>query len=104
MGLLFEAAPIDSNQADYFSSTDWFGFERAISILLEKKYNFTIVHRAARGKTDYGIDILATKTVGTQIETWVVQCKCYKPSNLVGPSQMRELIGSIADLRKTDLS
>jgi hypothetical protein len=99
LALLFEASQSELNQPDHLSLTDWFGFERAVSILLEKNFNFTISHRSTRGKTDYGIDILATKPVGTQIETWVVQCKCYKPSHLVGPSYMRELVGSIADLR-----
>jgi hypothetical protein len=99
MALLF-GSQIDSNRSIELSTTDWFGFERAVSVLLEKKFNFTIVHRATRGKTDYGIDILATKSVGKQIETWVIQCKCYKPHNLVNPSHMRELIGSIADLQR----
>jgi Restriction endonuclease len=98
MALLFDR--LDLTQPDYLSSTDWFGFERAVSILLERNFNCTIVHRAPRGKTDYGIDILATKAVGPQIETWVVQCKCYKPSILVNPSHMRELLGSIADLQR----
>jgi HJR/Mrr/RecB family endonuclease len=89
---------MDSNRIQ-LSTTDWFGFEQAVSVLLEKKFNFTIVHRATRGKTDYGIDILATRSAGTQLETWVIQCKCYKPSNLVNPSHMRELVGSMADLR-----
>jgi hypothetical protein len=99
MALLFEARQQDLNQPNHLLSTDWFGFERAVSDLLEKNFKFTIVHRAVRGKTDYGIDILATKTAGTQIETWVIQCKCYKSSNPVNPSHMRELIGSIADLQ-----
>jgi hypothetical protein len=97
--LLFEASQSGLNQPDHLSSTDWFGFECAISLLLEKKLHFKIVHRATRGKTDYGIDILATKMLGKQIEAWVVQCKCYKPSNLVNPSHMRELVGAIADLQ-----
>jgi hypothetical protein len=99
MALLFGTSQVDSNRIQ-LSTTDWFGFELAVSVLLEKKLNFTIVRRDTRGKTDYGIDILATRTVGTQIETWVIQCKCYKPSNLVNPSHMRELIGSIADLQR----
>jgi hypothetical protein len=99
MALLFGTSQADLGPVE-LSTTDWFGFERAVSVLLEKKFNFTIVHRATRGKTDYGIDILATKSIGKQIETWVVQCKCYKPSNLVNPSHMRELVGSIADLQR----
>jgi len=98
LALLFEASQSELNEPDHLSLTDWFGFERAVSFLLERNFNFTIAHRATRGKTDYGIDILATKPVGAEIETWVIQCKCYKPSHLVGPSQMRELVGSIADL------
>jgi predicted helicase len=78
-------------------STDWFQFEKAISLLLEQHFKFTIQHRAARGKTDYGVDILATKYTGSELETWAVQCKCYKPSNLVDPSRIRELIGAMSD-------
>jgi hypothetical protein len=104
LALLFEASQIELDQPDHLLSTDWFGFEWAVSILLEKKFNFTIVHRATRGKTDYGIDVLATKTVGTQIETWVIQCKCYKPFHLVSPLHMRELVGSIADLQSDGVS
>jgi hypothetical protein len=100
LGLLFGVTQTGSNQSNELSTQDWFGFERAISILLEKKFNFTIVHRATRGKTDYGIDILATKTVAMEVETWIIQCKCYKPSNLVNPSHMRELLGSISDLQR----
>jgi Restriction endonuclease len=99
MALLFGTATSESIVPDHWSSTDWFEFERAMSILLERNFGFIIQHRATRGKTDYGIDILATKSIGDQTETWVVQCKCYKPSNLVRPSHMRELIGSITDLR-----
>jgi restriction endonuclease Mrr len=100
MALLFETAPLDHPIAsDHLSSTDWFGFERAISLLLERHFGFKIEHRATRGKTDYGIDILATKSVGTQIEAWLVQCKCYKLSNLITPSHIRELVGAIADMR-----
>jgi predicted helicase len=72
-----------------------------MSFLLEKHFNFAIQHRAARGKTDYGIDILATKSNrAAEIETWIVQCKCYKPTNPVGASLMRELVGAIADARQ----
>jgi len=103
MALLFQTAPSDHLIAsDHLASTDWFGFERAVGVLLERHFGFTIEHRATRGKTDYGVDILATKSVGTQIETWVVQCKCYKPSNLVKPSHIRELVGAIADTRTED--
>jgi hypothetical protein len=84
MTLLFEAAPVDAYINDPLSSTDWFGFERAVSILLEKNFGLSIEHRATRGKTDYGIDILATRSVGAQLETWIVQCKCYGLSNIVG--------------------
>jgi hypothetical protein len=57
MALLF-GSQTDSRRPIEVSTTDWFGFEQAVSVLLEKKFNFTTVHRATRGKTDYGIDML----------------------------------------------
>jgi hypothetical protein len=102
MALLFDTAPSESHGANQMSSTDWLGFEKAVGILLEQNFGFSIEHRATRGKTDYGIDFLATKSVGERLETWVVQCKCYSPSSPVGPSKMRELLGAIADTHAAD--
>jgi HJR/Mrr/RecB family endonuclease len=84
------------------SLTNWFAFEEAISVLLEKSFGCKIEHRATRGKPDYGIDILASRQNGEVRETWVVQCKCYKSSNLIGPGHVRELLGAIADLNADD--
>jgi predicted helicase len=80
------------------SLTNWFAFEEAISVLLKNSFHCGIEHRAPRGKTDDGIDILASRQNGDVREIWVVQCKCYKPSNLIGPSHVRELLGAIADI------
>jgi hypothetical protein len=100
MALLFEPAGIDSEPTIRgHLGSDWFEFERAVSFLLEKHFGFSIQHRASRGKTDFGIDILATKSSKGIVETWVVQCKCYKASNPVTPFHMRELIGSMTDVR-----
>jgi hypothetical protein len=96
--LLFEAHDPDDISTT-LASTDWFEFERAVSTLLEKYFNFSILHRAPRDKPDYGIDILATKQMGAHLETWTIQCKCYKPSNLVEPSHIRELLGAMSDTK-----
>ena len=102
LALLFEHSREESLEYQERTLTDWFVFEEAVSVLLEKSFGCTIEHRATRGKTDYGIDILATKQSGDTQEIWVVQCKCYKPSNLIGPNHIRELLGAIADMNKDE--
>ena len=79
-------------------ASNWFAFERAIAVLLEDHLGFTVRHKAVRGKGDAGIDILAEKTAGQVTEIWVVQCKFYAPRNEIGPSIVRELIGSMTDI------
>jgi hypothetical protein len=101
LGLLFEQVD-DLPQQRERALTDWFVFEQMVGVLLEKSFGFTIEHRSTRGKADYGIDILATKRSGDIQELWVVQCKCYKPSNSIGPGHIRELLGAIADLNKDE--
>jgi hypothetical protein len=102
LALLFEHSREESLEYQERTLTDWFVFEEAVSVLLEKSFGCRIEHRATRGKTDYGIDILATKQSGDIQEIWVVQCKCYRPSNLIGPNHIRELLGAIADMNKDE--
>ena len=101
MGLLFEQVE-DLPQQRERALTDWFVFEQTVGVLLEKSFGFTIKHRSTRGKADYGIDILATKRNRDIQELWVVQCKCYKSSNSIGPNHIRELLGAMADLNKDE--
>lgn len=75
---------------------DWFEFEGMTATLLDKHLGFTVLSRAKKGG-DGGVDILATKQHGKRTETWIVQCKCYSQNNPVGPSVIRELIGTIVD-------
>ena len=96
--LLFEQRAEEPLRLEQPALTDWFVFEEAVSVLLEKSFGCRIEHRATRGKTDHGIDILAMKQNGDVRELWVVQCKCYKRSNSIGPGHVRELLGAIADM------
>jgi hypothetical protein len=102
LGLLFEHVPEEHLQHEDRAITDWFVFEEAIGLLLEKSFGCKIEHRATRGKTDFGIDILATRQQGDLREIWVVQCKCYKRSNSIGPNHIRELLGAIADMNEDE--
>jgi hypothetical protein len=100
--LLFEQRAEEPLRLEQPALTDWFVFEEAVSVLLEKSFGCRIEHRATRGKTDHGIDILAMKQNGDVRELWVVQCKCYKRSNSIGPGHVRELLGAIADMEKDE--
>jgi hypothetical protein len=77
-------------------ASNWFDFEDGVAVLF-KHLEFSVLHRAVRGKGDNGIDILAEKATGEVTEIWVVQCKFYAPKNGIGPSIVRELIGSMTD-------
>ena len=81
---------------------DWFEFERMTATLLEVHLGFTVLSRAPRGGGDGGIDVLATKPEGDRTEIWVVQCKCYSASNPVGPAVIRELVGTMAGVRREE--
>jgi hypothetical protein len=100
MQLLYEA----SEQPEISpAQDDWFEFERMTALLLDKHLGFTVLSRAPRAGGDGGIDIRATKLEGGRTEIWVVQCKCWNENAPVGPSVVRELIGTMADvLREED--
>jgi hypothetical protein len=97
LNLLYEIAPLSMNNAD-IEGSDWFAFEQATALLLEKYLNFTILDRAVRGRADHGVDILATKRTGDKLELWVVQCKHYRVDNPVRPRVIRELLGAMVML------
>jgi restriction endonuclease Mrr len=58
---------------------------------------YTVLRRAARGQSDEGIDILATRPQPMGEETWLIQCKAYAPDRPVGVAKVRELLGALSD-------
>jgi hypothetical protein len=97
MQLIFES--IERPSVDRLPiAQDWFEFERMVSILMEKHLGFTVLRRAVRGRGDAGVDIVAVKTTQRTNELWLVQCKHYGADNPVGPSTIRELLGSMEDM------
>ncbi len=75
--------------------TDWFLFERDMKSLLEK-LGFQVQHVAAARSGDGGVDVYATKGDDLDEVNWIVQCKAYA-SKKVGPSDIRELVGSLSE-------
>jgi hypothetical protein len=84
------------------AAEDWFAFERMIGVLLEDHLGFKILQRAVRGRSDAGIDIVAIKATRIVNELWLIQCKHYGPDNPIGPSIVRELLGSMTDITPED--
>ena len=105
LGLLFgmlEPRPEILAESDV-QTTDWFSFEQTTATLLEAHLGFKVLHRAVRGKGDNGVDILAARQDGGRVDELVlVQCKCYGPDHPVGPSTMREMLGSLQDIKRED--
>jgi hypothetical protein len=98
ISLLYDVFEPQMPAVDESLASNWFTFERAVAVLLEDHLGFTVRHKAVRGKGDAGVDILAEKTTGQVMEIWAVQCKFYAPKGEIGPSIVRELIGSLADI------
>lgn len=73
----------------------WFQFEQDVYHLMER-LGYDVQHVSASGQGDHGVDVYATRTTAQQIETWVIQCKCYSDTRKVGPNIVRELIGSLS--------
>ena len=69
----------------------WFQFERDVAALMSA-IGFAVEHVAASKSGDDGIDVYATRGY----ESWIIQCKCYALTRMVGPSVIRELIGTVA--------
>ena len=59
-----------------------------------QRLGFTVEHKSAARNGDGGVDIFALDTQTS--ESWAIQCKCYRPDKKLGPSIVRELIGSLA--------
>ena len=72
----------------------YFQFEIDVKKYLQK-LKLDVKHYAANRRNDGGVDIIATKTFRDKQLTYLVQCKCYKPKNKIGPSIVRELVGSM---------
>jgi len=75
---------------------EWFAFERDVLNLMEK-LGFDVQHVAASKRGDHGVDVYATKGANLDEVSWVIQCKCYRLDRKVGPSIVRELVGTLAE-------
>ena len=69
----------------------WFDFEKDCARLLRSR-GVRVVHQAANGRGDGGVDLFAINDTG---DSWLVQCKCWAPDRPVGPDVIRELHGAI---------
>lgn len=72
----------------------FFQFEIDVKKILEN-LNIKIEHYSANRRNDGGVDLIGAKKIGDKILTYLVQCKCYSPSNKIGPNIIRELAGSM---------
>jgi hypothetical protein len=81
-------------ELDTHDRPDWFQFERDVHRLMET-LGFSVEHVAASARGDNGVDVYATKGLDLEKVCWVIQCKCYRPSRKVGPSVVRELMGTL---------
>jgi hypothetical protein len=79
------------------SSSDWYLFELKVAELF-KSQGYSVIHTASARNGDQGIDVSAIKRIGSKEERVIAQCKCYRLNRPIGPSVVRELIGSLADL------
>lgn len=70
----------------------WFDFEKDVALIMSS-LGLIVVHQAASGVGDGGVDIYAHDEAMDNI--WAIQCKCYSPSKKVGPDVVRALAGSL---------
>lgn len=89
---LFDTIPFEGQSHGNLS---WFAFERMCAHALKRRG----LEELTRIGGDRGADLYCSKSIGKQIETWVVQCKHW--SRKVGPEVIRELHGARA-LRDAD--
>jgi len=85
---------VDVQKAPPGKPDTWFAFERDVAKMLGR-LGYVTLQTSTRGRTDDGVDIMATKVQSGETVEWLVQCKFYKAT--VGISVVRELIGAIAD-------
>ena len=83
---------------NYNHKNTWFQFEQDVKKLHEQN-GYTILYQATSGIGDGGIDTLAQRINGADVETLIIQCKKWK--QVIGPGVVRELIGSIEDFKST---
>jgi restriction endonuclease Mrr len=74
---------------------DWFQFERELYKVMDSM-GFAVEHISTSVRGDNGVDVFATKGDDLEKISWVIQCKCYRPRRKVGPSIVRELVGTLA--------
>ena len=75
---------------------EWFQFERDVKALMDA-LGFTVQHVAALGRGDNGVDLYATKGTDLDQVNWVIQCKCWRSTNKVGPGVVQRLVGTLAE-------
>ena len=83
----------------YSINKTWFDFEQDV-MLLHKKLGFKILTQATSGLGDGGIDTLAQKIFDDGAQYKIIQCK--KWTRPIGPSIVREIIGTLEDFRTTE--
>lgn len=71
---------------------EWFKFELDVNKWLIKN-KFETIHTGGSG--DGGKDIIATKIIDKEIQTFLFECKCWKPP--VGIGIVRNLVGTLTD-------
>mgnify|MGYP003955539029 FL=1 len=82
-------------------ANSWYDFEQDLKNW-HQHLGYEILHQAANGKGDGGIDTLARFANKTEAFDVLIQCKKWK--NPVGPDVVRELLGSIQDYKLNVLS
>jgi hypothetical protein len=94
LSALYEAVPTPAGAQA--GRAPWFRFERDVARLMAA-LEFAVEHVAASRRGDGGVDVYATKGDDLELVRWVIQCKRYAPSRIVGPAIVRELIGTLAE-------
>jgi hypothetical protein len=88
---LYEAVDPSSSSG----SANWFLFEKKVKDWLAS-LGYEAIHTSASRNGDNGVDVSASWKSGGTERLLVAQCKCYRADRPVGPSVVRELIGSLA--------
>jgi len=88
---------LNKTAVKYSKSKTWYDFEQDV-MAVHIKYGWKILNQAVSGKGDGGIDTLAQKNTPIGAQYILVQSK--KWSAPVGPSVVREMIGSLEDFKK----
>lgn len=79
---------------DISEGYNWRGLERAIARLMEHLGWRDI--NVIGGSGDKGADVIATRTEGSQIKSWVVQSKAVTGDRYIGPQALNESINALS--------